>query len=179
VVSTLKDLVDNEFGSSWQSANEAEHEFTTIQGMTVQVYAEKTTAVKDNTYVNGWMYRYEITLNTAETKLQVQFPTGWTSASSTIPTADNMRMLINEGTGGLISGLWDETYITNGDGGNVKSYALNTTYAGQVPLQATIGALDSNSGIAGRQIIFYVFTKIPTDTLNGIYTASYGIQTGN
>ena len=182
VVSTLKDLVGNQFGSSWQNTgdDESQHEFTTIQGMTVNVYAEKTTAVKDDTYVNGWIYRYEMTLNTAETKLQAQFPTGWTSATGgSIATDGNMRMLIDEGTGGQITGLWDEAFITNGDGNTIKSYALNTTYAGQNPLQATIGALDNNTGVAGRQIIFYVFTKIPALTANGIYTASYGIQTGN
>jgi len=145
----------------------------------VQVYAEKTDASIDNTYLNGWRYRYEMTLNTTETKLQVQFPTGWTSTTDNIPTADNMRMLVNEGTVGQITGLWSEGLITGGDGVNIKSYALNTTYAGQLPLTANIGVLDSNPTLAGRQIVFYVFTKIPLLTDPGIYTADYGIQTGN
>ncbi|MEK7067916.1 MAG: hypothetical protein AAB956_02870, partial [Patescibacteria group bacterium] len=165
---------------SWQLANKAEHEFTTIPGMTVQVYAEKTDGSADNTYTNGWRYRYEMTLNTTETKLQVQFPTGWqkSGGGGSIATDGNMRMLIDESTGGQITGLWDDTLITNGSG-NVKSYALNTTYAGQNPLQSAIDALDSNGTLTGRQIIFYVFTKIPVGTTGGIYTADYGIQTGN
>ena len=174
------DLVGNRFGTSWQLANKAEHEFITIQGMTVQVYAEKTDATANDTYVSGWRYRYEITLNTDETRMQVQFPTGWTSSATSSPgsisTAGNMRMLINESTGGQITGLWSEGLITGGQG-SVVSYELDTTYAGQNPLTAAIVALDSNDTLVGRQLVFYVFTKIPAGTEGGIYTADYGIYT--
>jgi len=182
IVSTLQDLVGNQFDHSWQHDNKSEHEFTTIPGMTVQVYAEKTDAVADNTYLNGWRYRYEVTLNTTDTNMQVQFPTGWLSDSGSIATYPNMRMLINETTGQQIAGLWNEGLITNGQG-NIKSYELNTTWAGQLlngtPAPANIGTLDGDTSLAGRQLIFYVYTRIPTSTPAGIYTASYGIQTSN
>jgi hypothetical protein len=182
----VTDVLGNHFaGNTWSQSERDQHKFTTIPGMTVQVSAEKTDAVKDDSYMNGWRYRYEMTLNTTETKLQVQFPNGWqkSGGGDSIATDGNMKMLIDESNGGQISGVgWNELLIKNGDSdddGDIHAYDLSTTWAEQVPLKANISGLDSNPNLAGRQIVFYVFTKIPEATLDGIYSASYGIQTGN
>jgi len=181
IMDTVIDLVGNSFGSSWQFTNRAEHEFTTIQGMTVQVYAEKTDALINNAYVDGWRYRYEMTLNTTENGLSVAFPTGWqrSGGGGEILPDGNMRLLIDEANGGSITGLWSEGLIADCTGsGSIACYDLSTDHFDP---PSDIDNLDSNPDIAGRQIVFYVFTKIPDEpaTPAGIYTANYNIETSS
>lgn len=143
------------------------------------IVAVNTFAKIDDSYLDGWHYKFRITVNNeAETELFVKF-SDWTntaSAAQTVAINGNTRLLINESNGeGGCAGCTDEQIVTGI--GPLKSYGLGNEYAAQVLSAADISAIDRNSTTAGRQVEFDVFTKLPIDVVSGFYSTTYGICT--
>ena len=122
------------------------------------ITAEDTTATADGTYGNGWRYVFNITVPTNETHLSMKFADWFSSASSsTLPAANNMRISSSQADNG---------------GATVTVTAAN---AYTTPALNMTG--DLNGALAGKQIQVLVEVKIPSTTVNGNYSTSYGVKT--
>ncbi len=118
----------------------------------------QTTATADNTYANGWSYQFNITVPTDETNLSMKFANWFnSSASSTILAGGNMQ---------ISSAQAD-------NGGAVVPVNAANTYT--VPALHMVTDLDPST--PGIQVQVLVQVKIPSSTVNGSYTTSYGVQT--
>jgi len=183
----LKDVVGNSFAANtWYAAQKAQHEFTTLTDLIIDDYVlEQSNATSTDLYADGWRYRFDISAyNANEEDMFVKF-SDWarSGGGGSIAANGNMRMLIDESTGSEIApmGGFTEDIIVNGSG-SIKSYALGNNYADQTLLgvpntPANITGLDRNGSLSGRQITFYIFTKIPAATPDGLYNTTYGILT--
>ncbi len=122
------------------------------------VTAVKTTAVADGTFANGWKYTFNITVPNNETNLSMKFA-DWmsTTGSTTIAAANNMRISSAQADNGnaTIMITAANTYTTP---------ALNMT-----------GDLDAIA--AGKQVQVSVEVAVPSTTVNGSYSTSYGVRT--
>jgi hypothetical protein len=110
-------------------------------------------AVADNNYDNGFKFRLRITVDSQlENRLQVRF-NDWSriGGGGTIPTSGNMLASLSNSTAGAVSAA--------------------TTYGSSIPVVA-----DINTGSLGRQQDLYVWLKVPTSTVGGAYSTSYGIM---
>jgi hypothetical protein len=118
----------------------------------------KTTSVANGTYEDGWKYIFNITVPNNETHLSMKFADWMNNAgSSTIPVANNMRI--------------SSAQADNG-GATVTVTAANTY---TVPTLNMTTDLDSS--MVGKQVQVMVEVKIPSTTVNGSYTTSYGVKT--
>lgn len=119
---------------------------------------QQGTAVADGTFANGWKFVFNITVPTNETSFYMKFA-DWinsSNASSTIPVANNLR-------------------ISSAQASSSTPVVLTSsnTYSG-TPLIIN-GDLDPNT--PGRQIKVLVEMAVPSNTLNGSYTTTYGVKT--
>jgi len=176
----VKDVAGNPFtANTWQQDQKDQHTFTTKKDLIVDSYVlEKGDAVIGD-FSDGWRYRFDVTTNNAtETNLKAKF-TDWVESGggAGIEVTGNAYMLIDQSSGGAISTLggFTNTLITSGSG-TIKSYAVGNEYTDQVTA-ASIAGLDNNGSQDGNQVTFYVFFRIPAETLNGSYSTSYGILT--
>ncbi len=118
----------------------------------------KGTATADGTFANGWKYVFHITVPTNETKLAMKF-SDWvntTSASSTIPVANNMRISSQQADNG---------------GATVLLTAANSYSSPDLNLTG-----DLDSGTPGRQVDVTVEVAVPSNSVNGSYTTNYGVR---
>lgn len=117
-----------------------------------------TSAVADGTFESGLKYVFHITVPDNETNLAMKFA-DWdnVSASSTIPVANNMRISSSQADNGGATIL-----LTAAD--TYSSPALHMTS-------------DLDAGLPGLQVEVLVEVAVPSSTVNGSYTTSYGVQT--
>ena len=122
------------------------------------VTAVKTTAVADGTFSNGWKYTFNITVPSNETHLSMKFA-DWMSTvgSTTLGAANNMR----------ISSLQADN-----NNATVLVTAANTYTTPALNMNA-----DLNSSLDGKQVQVNVEVAVPSNTVNGSYTTSYGVKT--
>lgn len=122
------------------------------------VTAVKTTAVADGTFASGWKYVFNVTVPTNETHLSMKF-SDWASVvgSTTLAVANNMRISSaqadNSGATILLTGA--NTYAT--------------------PTLNMSGDLDG--ALDGKQVQVTIEVAVPSTTVNGSYTTSYGVKT--
>ena len=131
--------------------------FTTASastGLSVDsIQAVKSYAVADDTYANGWKWKFNITLNNlTETNLAMKFDQ-WISGSNTLDAANNMRYSVDDTT-------W-------------TSITANGTYPAT---NIDVSAIDEDASKGGRQITVYVEMKVPAGSAGGSYSAQYGVQ---
>lgn len=117
---------------------------------------ESTTATANNSYTNGWRYRFHITVPMNESELSMRF-SDWMHSNmvSVLPVANNMRISSMQASA---------TSTVTLTGSNVYSN----------PDLQLITDLDVT--IPGRQIEVLVEVKIPTTTVNGNYSTTYGVR---
>ncbi len=118
--------------------------------------AVKTSAIANATFADGWKYVFNITVPTTEKNLSMKFG-DWANGSSTLSAANNMRISSaqadNSGATVLVTGA--------------NTYTLPTLHM--------TGDLDPTTD--GNQVQITVEVAIPSSTVNGAYTTSYGIRT--
>ncbi len=121
--------------------------------------AIKTYATADDTYANGWSWKYHITVPTNETTFSMKF-SDFVSGANSIPAKDNIQF-----------------YTAQASAHADEAHAVQILNAGD-PYSATI-TLDSDSepGTPGRQIDVVVEMKVPTNSAGGSYSGSYGVKT--
>ncbi len=132
---------------------------TTTNNGTLQVTsvtAEKTSAVANGTYEDGWRYVFHVTVPTNEPNVAMRF-TDWVggTGSSTIPVTNNMR-------------------ISSAQASSTGTVTITAPNVYTSPDLMITGDLDTNT--AGRQIDILVEVKIPAGTTNGSYTTTYGVR---
>jgi hypothetical protein len=122
------------------------------------ITAVKTTATADGTFTNGWKYVFNITVPNDETHLSMKFA-DWMSTvgSTTMAAANNMR----------ISSLQADNA-----GATVLVTAANVY---TTPTLNMISDLDSVN--VGKQVQVTVEVAVPSSTVNGAYSTSYGVKT--
>ncbi len=115
-----------------------------------------TTATANDSYANGWVYRFHITVPQTETAFSMRF-SDWvhTNTVSLLPVAGNMRISTLQAS---------STAPITLTGSNVYSN----------PNLHLITDLDPTT--PGRQIEVLVEVKIPTSTVNGNYSTTYGVR---
>jgi hypothetical protein len=119
--------------------------------------AQKTTAVANGTYEDGWRYVFRITTPNNEENLSMRFSDWFTpSSSSTIPVANNMR-------------------ISSAQASSTGPITLTAANAYSTP--PLIMTSDLDPSMPGRQVDVLVEVKIPSGTSNETYTTTYGVQT--
>jgi hypothetical protein len=131
--------------------------FTTAEsgtGISVDsIQMVKSYATADNTYPNGWAWRFNVTVNDmTETNVAMKFAQ-WVSGTNLLNAGGNMQYSVDNAT-------W-------------TPIVTNATYGANID----VSGIDLNSGLGGRQITLYVQMKVPAGTPGGSYSTSYGIQT--
>ena len=121
------------------------------------VDAQKTSAVANDTYQDGWRYLFHITTPNGEENLSMRF-SDWVgqNASNTIPVANNMRLSSAQAS---------------------STSPITLTAANTYSTPPFVMMTDLNPSMPGRQVEVLVEVKIPTGTQNDTYTTTYGVQT--
>ncbi|MEM5871785.1 MAG: right-handed parallel beta-helix repeat-containing protein [Candidatus Aenigmatarchaeota archaeon] len=118
----------------------------------------KNFGIPDNTYLNGWRVKFEITVNDPE-ETQLQFKLAdWISGSNKIPTLGNTKISLID--------LKTENEIAS-------AISVGTEYENMNPLTIS----DKDPYAPGIQTSFYIWMKIPNNTPAGTYSTFYGIKT--
>jgi hypothetical protein len=123
--------------------------------------AVKTYATADDSYANGWSWKYYITVPTSETQLQMKF-SDFISGANTIGAASNIRF-----------------YTAQASANADQTNAITILNAGDPYSTAIVLDGDLEAGTAGRQIEVIVEMKVPTGSAGGSYSGSYGIQSSS
>jgi hypothetical protein len=160
-VSDVTDTSDNVIAPYTTSADQ---EFTTIAQAdgslaisppeTIKPYADD-----DDSYANGWAWKFTITVPTSETSFKMKFYT-WRSGDNTIESGGNMRYYSAQATTATTS---------------ASAIEINTTDEYPTTAMTLTGDLDAST--PGRQIEVYVEMKVPVGSSKGSYSAQYGIKT--
>lgn len=119
--------------------------------------AQKTTAIANGEFEDGWQYVFNITVPTDEPELAMKFA-NWmqTDGEHTLPVAGNMR----------ISSEQAEATST-------VLLSAENTYSS--PDLTIVG--DLNPEEDGLQVQVLVEVAVPSDTYNGTYSTEYGVRT--
>jgi hypothetical protein len=117
-----------------------------------------TSATADNTFADGWSYIFHVTVPTNEPNLAMKFA-NWTDVvdSVTMPTANNMEI---------------SSAQADNAGAEVPITAANVYSAPSLHLTS-----DLDPATPGLQVNVLVNVKIPLNSVNGVYSTSYGVQT--
>ncbi|PIR04713.1 MAG: hypothetical protein COV57_03040, partial [Candidatus Liptonbacteria bacterium CG11_big_fil_rev_8_21_14_0_20_35_14] len=151
VVSTITDVSGNQFGSSWQSGEKADHEFTTVPALTVDdVVLEQGTATAFDSFASGWRYRFEVTSNdTSENTLELRL-NDWAKSGGggTVTTTLNTRLLFDSSSGDSFAATsLTDTDVINGSG-LIVSRAVGSAVDYSESDTITITGLDNDTGTA-------------------------------
>ncbi len=119
--------------------------------------AIKTYATADDTYANGWSWKYKITVPTTETQFSMKF-SDFVSGANTILAGNNIRIYSTQAS----ANATDATAVT---------ITAADTYTTAIVLDA-----DLEPATPGRQIEVTVEMKVPAGSAGGSYSASYGVQ---
>ncbi len=113
-------------------------------------------AVADDTYSNGFRFKMRVTIaSAAENLLWMRFD-DWSrvSGGGTIPAASNMQVNLANSTAGALPA--SNTYSSN----------------------LSVGA-DIDPVTPGIQQDVYIWLKVPTSTIGGAYSTSYGVMSSS
>lgn len=129
-----------------------------VLGVT-QITATQTFAEANNTYENGWRWVFDITVPDNEPILKMRFA-DWTNGSNVIPVANNVKIYSEQS-----SNAYDlnSALILTGSG----------FYSDEMNL---LVGTDLDVTRAGKQIQVTVATRIPTGSVGGSYSTSYGLS---
>jgi hypothetical protein len=121
------------------------------------VDAQKTTAVANGEFADGWQYVFNITVPTDEPNLAMKFA-NWmqTDGDHAIPVANNMRISSDQASA--------TSTITLSAADTYSSPDLHMTG-------------DLNAEEDGLQVQVLVEMAVPADTHNGTYSTEYGVRT--
>src|SRR3989344_4050320 len=122
----------------------------------------KTAAIADNTYPNGYVWTFRVTVPSTETNFFMKFTDfAGTIAPNTIAAANNVRY-----------------YSAQSSNANTEGTAVGVT-GNDYPAAALAvdTSTDLDSATAGIQIDVRVQVKVPTGTAADTYSGSYGIKT--
>lgn len=112
----------------------------------------------NNTYMDGWKLKFDITVNDpAENQLKFKM-SDWTSNSNTIATIGNTKISLAD---------------LNSEAGISGATSMGNEYSDMNFLTIS----DINPSMNKTQASFYVWIKLPANTVAGNYRANYGIQT--
>ncbi len=122
------------------------------------VDAVDTTATADGTFANGWRYVFNITIPDNETGVAMKFA-DWASTPSgnSIAAANNIRI---------------SSAQANNAGATILVTAANTYTTPNLTMTG-----DLNLSLAGKQVQVTVEVAVPSTTVNGSYTTTYGVRT--
>lgn len=125
--------------------------------MVTSVDAQKTTAIANGEFADGWQYVFNITVPTDEPNLAMKFA-NWlhTNGTNTIPVANNMR-------------------ISSDQASATSTVTLTAADTYSSPDLHMTGDLDGDED--GLQVQVLVEVAVPSDTLNGNYSTEYGVRT--
>ena len=130
-------------------------------GIAVSIQTLKSFATADNTFIDGWEFKFSITDNaTTDTSLQMKFNDWLGSSGSTIATLGNMKIALDDNVAGVQAGT---------DG-----VAVGNNYTDE-PTPLTL--VDQNPNVGGIQTVIYVYVAVPPGSNGGSYSTSYGIHT--
>lgn len=133
----------------------------TAKAATLKVdYIEQaqTAAIADNTWANGWQWKFYVTIPSPETVFKMKFG-DLTGEAKTIGAADNIR-------------YYSDQSLNAASSSPINISAANT-YGAAMNLNT---ALDIDSAKPDRQIIVTIEVKVPVDAAAGSYAGSYGIN---
>lgn len=119
----------------------------------------RSTAVADGTFANGWKYVFNVTVPDNETNLAMKFA-NWTNTSFPsfhLGVANNMRISSQQADN------------------NGATVLLNAADTYSSPSLHITGDLDAN--VPGKQVQIVIEVAVPSTTVNGTYSTTYGIQT--
>ncbi len=119
--------------------------------------AQKTTAIANGEFVDGWQYVFNITVPTDEPNLAMKFA-DWMQSDSdhTLSVADNMRISSEQANA--------STTVLLTAANSYSSPDLHMTE-------------DLNEDEEGLQVQVLVEVAVPADTYNGTYSTEYGVRT--
>lgn len=145
---------DNGSGNATTTDNGSGNATSTGNGVLAVTSVDQTDgeAVADGTFQNGWVWTFNVTVPSDEDSLKVKFG-DWTSGTSTIPTAGNVR-------------------VSSAQASSTGAITLTGTDYSQA--MAITGDLSTST--PGFQIQIKVEAKVPAGTANGSYAASYGLK---
>lgn len=125
--------------------------------MVTSIDAQKTTAIANGEFEDGWHYVFNITVPTNEPDLAMKFA-NWmqTDGDHIIPVANNMR-------------------ISSDQAASTSTVLLTGADIYSSPELTMTGDLDTE--VDGLQVQVLVEVAIPSDTYNGTYTTEYGVRT--
>ena len=121
------------------------------------IEAIKTYAIADDTYENGWSWRYKITVPTDETQFQMKF-SDFTSGTNVINAGGNIR-------------LYTAQASANSTSATAVTITASNTYSATITLDS-----DLDPSQPGRQIEVIVEMKVPEGSAGGSYSAQYGVK---
>lgn len=115
-----------------------------------------TTATAGGGFSSGWSWTFHVTVPSNEDSLSMKF-SDWSNSNGvdTIATANNMR-------------------ISSPQANSSSTVMLTAADTYSAPLTLT-GDADSNT--PGRQVEIKVEMQVPSNAVNGSYTANYGVKT--
>lgn len=155
----VEDEAGNAMGTDYSSGS-----FTTVADSSVLavtgISATKSFGTADNTWANGWSWTFDITAPTDETALRMKFA-DFVSGSNVIPAAGNVRIYSAQSYNA--ASAEDAIVIEEAN-----------AYGSSMYLE---GNLDADK--MGRQIQVTVEVRIPTGSVGGSYSTSYGVITEN
>jgi hypothetical protein len=144
-------------------------QFTTMaasSGIVVNYQTIKSYATADNTYGNGWEFKFNVTVNNpSQAFLKMKF-SDWINNTNggTNPVPANMKVPTN---GNVMISLTDNI---------AAAKPIGNSYNDQANTDA-LSLVDENPNVGGIQATIYVFIKVPTGTTGGAFSSGYGIKT--
>lgn len=119
--------------------------------------AQKTTAIANGEFDDGWQYVFNITVPADEPDLAMKFADWMQSGNDhTIPVANNMRISSNQAA-------------------DTSAVVLTAADAYSSPELHMTGDLDEDED--GLQVQVLVEVAVPSGTYNGTYSTDYGVRT--
>jgi hypothetical protein len=130
------------------------------------VVVMKNFGTADNTYMNGWQFRFNITVNDENEQYMKFKLADWLGAQSGAILSSSGNTL---GVNPFASVYANESAITT------PGISLGTNYAAQ---SSAFTLIDTDPNTGGIQATFDVFVKLPSNTNITTFTSAYGIKTG-
>jgi len=158
-VSVSADVAD-EAGNKLTS-DYTDEQFVTVTEPTTELVVTnianvKSWAVAGGGFTQGWKWRFDVTVPTAENKFFMRF-NDWTNGTGgIIPANGNIRYYTAQGDHGI-----DNPIVVTGNGYPTTPIVLNS---------------DLNTSLVGKQIQVYVEVQVPLESAGGSYSTSYQVK---
>jgi hypothetical protein len=158
-ISGVQDAAGNSGSYSTKAAQEFRTALQANGSLAVTgINALKTYATADNSYENGWSWKFLVTVPSNQTAVKLKF-NDWSNGSTTFAAANNIRY-----------------YSAQSNKVDAAS-AVTIGAANSYPATEMIATGDLDANTAGKQIEVTVEAKLPVGTSGGSFSTSYGIST--